>query len=460
LKSETIVNINRSFLILTLVVFLILAGCIASATNQLYTSAKTNSTSSKSTFLVQPHNSHYYIHTTTNNEGYKKSQTPGTFTSKNFSYSRGKSFYFEEQQGSIQVDSIPSGALVILDGKNTGKTTPTTIDGITVGNHTILCRLKGFTDESQTVVVNVGKNTIVKFNIGDQKGSIQVDSIPSGALVILDGRSTGKLTPTTLSDVTIGNHTILCKIDGYGEHSQNIVVNGDQTTTISLDCRDTPIGSIYVDSVPSGAGIYLDGFDMDYKTPATLSTISAGNHTILCKMNGYPDKSQTVVVNSRQTTSVLITFENPNGSIYVRSIPSDAKIYLDGTDTGYYTPATLTNIQIGGHIILCKMTGFTDQFQSVVVNGDRTSSVIFNFMSEDRTGSISVTSIPSGALIFMDGKSTGKTTPNTIDGIPIGDHSIRCTMDGYADSLDGTWLIVSVYHDTISKVEFTLAKLL
>ncbi|MEI6842746.1 MAG: PEGA domain-containing protein, partial [Methanomicrobiales archaeon] len=61
--------------------------------------------------------------------------------------------------GSISVSSYPSGALVFVDGTNTGKKTPTIISGIPTGSHLIMCRIIGYPDSYYSVMVNAGKTT-------------------------------------------------------------------------------------------------------------------------------------------------------------------------------------------------------------------------------------------------------------------------------------------------------------
>ena len=47
------------------------------------------------------------------------------------------------------------------------------------------------------------------------------------------------------------------------------------------------------------------------------------------------------------------------------------------------------------------------------------------------TGSIAVTSTPSGAKIFLDGVDTTKVTPFTLLNIPVGNHAVYVTLSGY-----------------------------
>jgi len=49
------------------------------------------------------------------------------------------------------------------------------------------------------------------------------------------------------------------------------------------------------------------------------------------------------------------------------------------------------------------------------------------------TGNITVSSIPSGATILVDGIGTGTTTPTTIRGVTSGSHYILLQLTGYQD---------------------------
>ena len=49
------------------------------------------------------------------------------------------------------------------------------------------------------------------------------------------------------------------------------------------------------------------------------------------------------------------------------------------------------------------------------------------------TGSISVSSTPSGAEIFIDGVDQGQVTPHTITGLTAASHTVKLTLSGYND---------------------------
>lgn len=62
---------------------------------------------------------------------------------------------------------------------------------------------------------------------------IQANSVPEGALVYYDSKNTGRLTPTTITNVTPIQHTIMLTKDGYQDFVTTITVKSGQTYTIN-----------------------------------------------------------------------------------------------------------------------------------------------------------------------------------------------------------------------------------
>ncbi len=63
------------------------------------------------------------------------------------------------------------------------------------------------------------------------------------------------------------------------------------------------------------------------------------------------------------------------GSIQVNSSPTGAKIFLDGSDTGQVTNATLTGISSGSHEVKVTKEGYVDREETVSVTGGQTAIV-------------------------------------------------------------------------------------
>lgn len=68
---------------------------------------------------------------------------------------------------------------------------------------------------------------------------IQVNSVPDGATVYMDGRNTGRLTPATFTNVTPGYHNIKLTKDGYGDYSTSLQVKSGQTTVVDAVLSET-----------------------------------------------------------------------------------------------------------------------------------------------------------------------------------------------------------------------------
>ncbi len=64
-----------------------------------------------------------------------------------------------------------------------------------------------------------------------------------------------------------------------------------------------------------------------------------------------------------------------------------------------------------------------------------TDSLAFVAPFSDTTilGSVKLSSTPSGATIWLDGTNTKKTTPEILEGLTPGKHSLKLTLDGYND---------------------------
>ena len=148
------------------------------------------------------------------------------------------------------------------------------------------------------------------------------------------------------------------------------------------------------------------------------------------------------------------------GSITVTSSPSGADIYIDNVYKGL-SPAVFRDIPNGNHIVLMKLDGYQDLTKSVTVTADNQTvhAVLFqqtvcshnhNFTGSDTVrryriprhqqlrhkapgyGSLSITTSPAGALVYVDGAMMG-VTPTTIPMLTEGPHSITLVMDGYQD---------------------------
>lgn len=83
------------------------------------------------------------------------------------------------------------------------------------------------------------------------------------------------------------------------------------------------------------------------------------------------------------------------GSIQVNSTPTEAKVFLDGSDTGQVTNTTLTGISAGSHDVRVSREGYVDYEENVNVTGGATTTVNASLSKH----TIKVTSPAAGAVL-------------------------------------------------------------
>lgn len=132
------------------------------------------------------------------------------------------------------------------------------------------------------------------------------------------------------------------------------------------------------------------------------------------------------------TCTYTVTKRMPRyGKIRVTSDPSRARVFLDGTYRGR-TPITIGDVTVGEHQIKATKNDYYDWSETVTVRSNRTTTVLARLNRIPRTGSISVTSSPSHARVFLDGEYRGRT-PLTIRNVRVGEYQIKVSKEGYHD---------------------------
>jgi hypothetical protein len=272
-------------------------------------------------------------------------------------------------------------------------------------------------------------------------GSINVDSSPSGAAVYLNGNYRG-IAPLSITQVRSGSYSVECDLVNYQPYSTTTTVS--MGTVSYVNCPLQKIvspGSLYVVSDPPGAATYLDG-TYKGKTPLSLSNIAPTTHTIEFDLSGYYDWKSTVTVPAGGTRTVSATLapipSSTTGWIYVTSVPAGATVSLDGTVAGQTAGngvLSINNVRNGDHTIRVEMVGYQPYSTTVNVQVSTVSDVLATLVpipGHTTTGTVSVTSTPSGANVFIDNVLRG-VTPLTLADIPAGSHLILLRLDGYKD---------------------------
>lgn len=237
---------------------------------------------------------------------------------------------------------------------------------------------------SYTIIVNGIENvrpadrgkifTISGFELNYQnRDEVNVD-------VVLHGR-----VPAT---APLGSDLMMLKVQELDARSsvlQNSVVRFDHLIGQPTPTPTPAYGTIRVTSEPAGAMVFLDNA-IKGMTPVSLEAVPNGEHTVLVRLDGYYDYSHTVTV-----TGDARDFD---ASLEPVTAPATAQTTAAGVT---YQPGVTATVP-----------------------------------RQDLTGTLSVTTNPPGALVYIDDEMKG-ITPATIPGLSPGSHAIHLILEGYED---------------------------
>ncbi len=119
------------------------------------------------------------------------------------------------------------------------------------------------------------------------------------------------------------------------------------------------------------------------------------------------------------------------GSVSVSSSPSGAEAYIDGQFVGY-TPVSY-GTRTGSHTVEVRAGGYNNYSTTVNVPGGQSVSVNAALVQTSRNGTVTFTSQPAGAQVYVNGTYVG-TTPTPVFNYPEGTYQVRFTLNGYTES--------------------------
>lgn len=216
--------------------------------------------------------------------------------------------------GEIDVSSIPAGAEVFVDDKPVGKT-PYRDARMISGEHRVEVRKNMFKPVRRTVMVNDGKVTSESFVLVEDFGGIKVTSEPSGASITLDGKDSGKTTPTLLKPVKEGTHVVNLDMPGYGRVGDTVNVGAGRVIDIHK-VLEPKYGTLVVmtrtvDGTPCRGRIRIDGTDAG-KTPFK-GQLLAVEHEISVECGARPTIERKKVEHN-SNSEITITVAGGAGS--------------------------------------------------------------------------------------------------------------------------------------------------
>lgn len=318
--------------------------------------------------------------------------------------------------GTISVSSSPeSGAYVTLNGLPTGKTSPCTLDKLSVGEYTISLSRDWYETTAMRVSVEAGKAIPVTINMNPTFAEIDISTEPPAEIYINNERKgngswKGRLNPAV--------YTFEARLDKHTTATEKQTVVMGKPLIISL--KPSPkVGSLKIISTPLDAEITLNGKSYGI-TPITIKDLLIGDYNLTISKLGHASVVKTINIAEGKTTEVNETLSS-GMEVTIASIPSGSKFSLNGLFQGN-TPKSMI-LKYGTYkLVLENNSNLIEETIEVIQGGTN----YFEFNMTDGA-EVTVLSNPLGASITIDGKNLGVTPKNVF--LTYGVHSVKLMVN-------------------------------
>jgi eukaryotic-like serine/threonine-protein kinase len=225
----------------------------------------------------------------------------------------------------LSVSSNPVGVQIAFDG-NALCVTPCTLTGIAPGQHVVSATKTGYSSENRTIALSAGANSSLSIDLNQQVAKLSVASTPAGAVILIDGKDTGKLTPAQFALDRSGAHSVVLRRYGYLEETSSVSTEAGQTSTVSLILR--PLGStdeirgaggrfkkvfgggdtagmgiVSIKTQPKGAQIMVNNRVLDKTAPFDFY-LNPGTYVVDISMSGYRGVHRVINVEQREKVAI------------------------------------------------------------------------------------------------------------------------------------------------------------
>ena len=228
----------------------------------------------------------------------------------------------------LTINSSPAGAQVAFDGASMCLT-PCTLTGIAPGQHTVAASKAGFGEESRTITMSSGENGSLTIELSALAAKVSVSSTPAGAVIILDGKDSGKLTPAVFAVGKPGTHTIVVRRYGYLDETTSVNAEAGQTASINVNLKQlgnteeiraaggrfkklfgrgdsSSMGIVSIKTEPKGAQIMVNNRVLDKTAPFDFY-LNPGTYVIDLSMSGYKSVHRIIKVGQQEKVSMEVS---------------------------------------------------------------------------------------------------------------------------------------------------------
>ncbi|MCB1689657.1 MAG: PEGA domain-containing protein [Halioglobus sp.] len=262
--------------------------------------------------------------------------------------------------GLVSIDSTPQGASVSVNGESVGKT-PLVDIPLPEGEHQLQLEEARHLPVTQTLQVtgrSVQQNVAVQ--LAPAWAMVSIDSVPTGATLLLDGEKAGT-TPATV-EVLQGEHQLMLQLPTFADWQKTLRIEASKDQDLGQVSLQPAAGALELASVPSGANVTLDG-EFQGQTPLTLEVAPGKAHRLEVFKPGYERYNDSVEMSAASSDKRSVTLKAQLGEVRLRISPANAVVRINGKPTA----AGVTSLSLPAveHSVEVSLDGYATVRQSV-----------------------------------------------------------------------------------------------
>ena len=227
----------------------------------------------------------------------------------------------------LSVSSNPPGAHISFDGTALCDS-PCTLTGIAPGQHTVAASKTGYGAVSRTINLLSAANSSISLELTEEAARVSVSSNPAGAVILIDGKDTGKLTPSQFVLDKPGAHTVTLHRAGYLDEASSISAENGQSANVNFSLKplgntdeiraaggkfkkvfghggggDAEMGIVSVKTQPKGAQIMVNNRVLDKTAPFDFY-LNPGTYVIDINLSGYRSVHRVISVETKERVAI------------------------------------------------------------------------------------------------------------------------------------------------------------
>jgi predicted Ser/Thr protein kinase len=231
--------------------------------------------------------------------------------------------------GSIHITTTPAGSKVSIGSTSQEDwVTPFTAHKLAPGDYELTFSKTGFVTQKRHVSVLANKTGSMGVDLVEAGAKITVKSTPPGAAILVDGKPSGKVTPSALM-VDAGSHHIMVRQTGYAEENTSVSLKDGESYTFSPSLQEKRAGGggnpfrglkrifgggeaipegqglIHIKTNPPGAAVMHNGKPFPTLTPLK-GPMEPGTYQVTIRLDGYKPVRKEFTIEKGKATQLEV----------------------------------------------------------------------------------------------------------------------------------------------------------